>query len=106
MRRQAQRRNPIQMTEFQELVQHNACDCDGMATLHRQPACGHIGERSDAVLRTAMRSGLAVRRLKVIDAVPERPHRSSLRTPLALLAVSLSVIAGVWWWIAQPINLS
>src|SRR3954469_13264263 len=29
----------------------------------------------------------------------------SLRTPLALLLVSLGAIAGVWWWLATPINL-
>jgi len=31
---------------------------------------------------------------------------SSLRTPLALFIVSLGIITGVWWWIAQPVNLS
>jgi glucan 1,3-beta-glucosidase len=30
----------------------------------------------------------------------------SLRTPLALLAISLGVIAAVWWWLAIPINLA
>ena len=29
----------------------------------------------------------------------------SLRTPLALLLVSLSAIAAVWWWLAAPITL-
>jgi exo-beta-1,3-glucanase (GH17 family) len=29
----------------------------------------------------------------------------SLRTPLALLLISLSMIAGVWWWLATPITL-
>jgi exo-beta-1,3-glucanase (GH17 family) len=29
----------------------------------------------------------------------------SLRTPLALLLISLSVIAAVWWWVATPITL-
>lgn len=29
----------------------------------------------------------------------------SLRTPLALLLISLSTIAAVWWWLAIPINL-
>ncbi|WGS17269.1 MULTISPECIES: beta-(1-6) glucans synthase [unclassified Bradyrhizobium] len=29
----------------------------------------------------------------------------SLRTPLALLLISLSVIAAVWWWLATPITL-
>ncbi|MGY3615334.1 glycoside hydrolase family 17 protein [Bradyrhizobium sp. USDA 10063] len=30
----------------------------------------------------------------------------SLRTPLALLLISLGVIAAVWWWLATPITLS
>src|SRR5258708_25084214 len=29
----------------------------------------------------------------------------SLRTPLALLLISLSAIAAVWWWLAAPIKL-
>jgi exo-beta-1,3-glucanase (GH17 family) len=30
----------------------------------------------------------------------------SLRTPLALLLISLGAIAAVWWWLAMPITLS
>ncbi|MGC2780635.1 MAG: beta-(1-6) glucans synthase [Bradyrhizobium sp.] len=30
----------------------------------------------------------------------------SLRTPLALLLISLGVIAAMWWWLAQPIVLA
>src|ERR1700681_3228862 len=30
----------------------------------------------------------------------------SLRTPLALLLISLGAIAAVWWWMATPINLA
>ncbi len=30
----------------------------------------------------------------------------SLRTPLALLLLSLGAIAAAWWWIATPINLA
>jgi exo-beta-1,3-glucanase (GH17 family) len=30
----------------------------------------------------------------------------SFRTPLALLLISLGVIAAVWWWLATPITLS
>src|ERR1700710_1387489 len=30
----------------------------------------------------------------------------SLRTPLALLLVSLSLIAAAWWWLATPVHLS
>src|SRR6202035_5114039 len=29
----------------------------------------------------------------------------SLRTPLALLLISLGAIAAVWWWLAAPISL-
>src|SRR6202040_1691894 len=30
----------------------------------------------------------------------------SLRTPLALLLISLSAIAAIWWWLATPIRLA
>src|SRR6476620_7755498 len=30
----------------------------------------------------------------------------SLRTPLALLLISLGAIAAAWWWLATPINLA
>jgi exo-beta-1,3-glucanase (GH17 family) len=30
----------------------------------------------------------------------------SLRTPLALLLLSLAMIAGLWWWVATPITLA
>src|SRR5260370_36857396 len=30
----------------------------------------------------------------------------SLRTPLALLPISLGAIAAVWWWLATPITLA
>src|SRR5579871_1516160 len=30
----------------------------------------------------------------------------TFRTPLALLFISLSLIAAVWWWLATPITLS
>ena len=30
----------------------------------------------------------------------------SLRTPLALLVLSLGMIAAVWWWLATPISLA
>ena len=30
----------------------------------------------------------------------------SLRTPLALLLISLGAIAAVWWWLATPISLA
>jgi exo-beta-1,3-glucanase (GH17 family) len=30
----------------------------------------------------------------------------SLRTPLALLLISLSAIAAIWWWLATPITLA
>src|ERR1700688_1484272 len=30
----------------------------------------------------------------------------SLRTPLALLLISLGMIAAAWWWLATPVSLS
>src|SRR5215831_15977529 len=30
----------------------------------------------------------------------------TLRTPLALLLISLGAIAAVWWWLATPITLA
>src|ERR1700704_2784243 len=30
----------------------------------------------------------------------------SLRTPLALLLISLGAIAAVWWWLAKPVTLA
>nr|WP_298103983.1 beta-(1-6) glucans synthase [Bradyrhizobium sp.] len=30
----------------------------------------------------------------------------SVRTPLALLLISLTIIASVWWWLAQPVTLA
>src|SRR6185312_7182388 len=30
----------------------------------------------------------------------------SFRTPLALLLISLAMIAAVWWWLATPIKLA
>ncbi|MCG6204292.1 beta-(1-6) glucans synthase [Rhodopseudomonas sp. HC1] len=35
-----------------------------------------------------------------------RTEPISLRTPLALLPISLGIIFGVWWWIATPVTLS
>ncbi len=49
---------------------------------------------------------LADRRRPVIDVPPWRTDPISLRTPLALLVISLSAIAAVWWWLATPITLA
>jgi exo-beta-1,3-glucanase (GH17 family) len=40
------------------------------------------------------------------DLSARRMEPISLRTPLALLLISLSAIAAVWWWLATPINLA
>src|SRR5712675_2663189 len=37
---------------------------------------------------------------------PRRMEPISLRTPLALLLISLGAIAAVWWWLATPIRLA
>lgn len=42
---------------------------------------------------------------RLIDG-PRRMELISLRTPLALLLISLGMIAAVWWWLATPITLS
>jgi exo-beta-1,3-glucanase (GH17 family) len=44
---------------------------------------------------------------RLIDGPPPRRMESiSLRTPLALLLISLGAIAAVWWWLATPISLA
>src|SRR3954465_8651400 len=43
---------------------------------------------------------------QVIDGTSRRTEPISLRTPLALLLVSLGAIAAVWWWLATPISLA
>ena len=43
---------------------------------------------------------------RVIDEPRGRMKLISLRTPLALLLISLGVIAAVWWWLATPIVLA
>ncbi|MDE2065096.1 MAG: beta-(1-6) glucans synthase, partial [Bradyrhizobium sp.] len=41
------------------------------------------------------------------DTIPARRTKlNSLRTPLALLLISLATIASVWWWLAIPIDLT
>ena len=40
------------------------------------------------------------------SCLPWRTETISLRTPLALLLVSLGAIAAVWWWLAIPTNLA
>jgi len=45
-------------------------------------------------------------REQVIDGASRRTEPISLRTPLALLLVSLGAIAAVWWWLATPITLA
>src|ERR1700732_2624838 len=35
-----------------------------------------------------------------------RTEPIAVRTPLALLLISLSIIAAVWWWLAMPITLA
>ncbi len=45
----------------------------------------------------------------VLDRLIDGPRRTepiSSRTPLALLLISLGLIAAAWWWLATPITLS
>jgi exo-beta-1,3-glucanase (GH17 family) len=39
-------------------------------------------------------------------ALPQLTEPISLRTPLALLVISLGMIALVWWWLATPVMLA
>jgi exo-beta-1,3-glucanase (GH17 family) len=41
----------------------------------------------------------------LIDGASWRTEPISYRTPLALLLISLSMIAAVWWWLATPVTL-
>ena len=43
---------------------------------------------------------------RLIDGPRRRMEPISLRTPLALLLISLGLIAAVWWWLATPITLA
>src|ERR1700761_9501595 len=43
---------------------------------------------------------------RLIDDPVRRVEPISLRTPLALLLISLGAIAAVWWWLATPITLA
>ncbi|SHN86872.1 glucan 1,3-beta-glucosidase [Bradyrhizobium erythrophlei] len=38
--------------------------------------------------------------------VPRRIEPIAVRTPLALLLISLTIIASAWWWLAQPAMLA
>jgi glucan 1,3-beta-glucosidase len=52
-----------------------------------------------------MRSRIPQQR-NVPAALPPSTAAVSLRTPLALLAISLSMIALLWWWLAMPVMLA
>jgi len=43
---------------------------------------------------------------RLIDGPSWRTEPISLRTPLALLLVSLGMIAAAWWWLATPVTLA
>jgi glucan 1,3-beta-glucosidase len=43
---------------------------------------------------------------RIKSLVVLRTELTLLRTPLALLSISLGTIAAVWWWLAIPINLA
>jgi glucan 1,3-beta-glucosidase len=51
-------------------------------------------------------TGMKVQATFAAKESEEAEDRSSLRTPLALLLISLGTIAAVWWWLAIPINLA
>jgi exo-beta-1,3-glucanase (GH17 family) len=43
---------------------------------------------------------------RLIDEAPWRTEPISLRAPLALLVISLGIVAAVWWWLATPVTLA
>ena len=43
---------------------------------------------------------------RLIDVASWRTDPISLRAPLALLILSLSIVAAVWWWLATPVVLA
>ena len=49
---------------------------------------------------------LAERPRRLIGRLLRRIGPISFRTPLALLIISLGLIAAVWWWLAAPIQLA
>src|ERR1700722_11298755 len=57
--------------------------------------------------RAGQKTGLAdARRPAKRRSLARRMEPISLRTPLALLLISLSAIAAAWWWLATPITLA
>ena len=54
----------------------------------------------------APRSGLTARIAHHNRQVSRRTEPIFFRVPAALLLISLSVIAAVWWWLATPVTLA
>src|ERR1700741_478956 len=42
---------------------------------------------------------------KLLSYRANRNRIITLRTPLALLLISLGIVASVWWWLAMPVTL-
>jgi exo-beta-1,3-glucanase (GH17 family) len=61
---------------------------------------------SDRVTRAARMRNRIPQPTDVPAAVPQMTVPVSLRTPLALLVISLGMIALVWWWLAMPVMLA
>ena len=61
---------------------------------------------SDRVTRAAGMSSRIPQQRNVPAALPQMTAAVSLRTPLALLAISLGMIALLWWWLAMPAMLA
>src|SRR5664279_1314053 len=56
-------------------------------------------------MRAARLRSRIPRQPTVTVALPQLTEPISLRTPLTLLVISLSMIAAVWWWLATPVTL-
>src|SRR5664279_692861 len=69
------------------------------AAFPRQPSC---------ILRQGHRAARMRNRIPHHEfaTLPRLTAPVSLRTPLALLATSLGMIALVWWWLAMPVMLA
>jgi hypothetical protein len=63
--------------------------------------------RQHVIFRVAARLRSRIAHEKFAPAsLPQSTGPVSLRTPLALLLISLGLIALLWWWLATPIALA
>src|ERR1700716_2526061 len=83
--------------------------CPAMASVHRfviKPAGANAVKPRPCARSSRQTKLLADERRTVNRHSIWRTQPISLRTPLALLVISLSGIAAVWWWLATPVTLA